>query len=146
MALALLMSSSVSGVLMIGLFALDALEAVVGLVLVLVAAVILGFLVGWEVSLSESAVGEELVKVAEEEEGEWGCLRFLGTVGFLLVPGTAWKMSELDQWRVTKSRLTSVLASSVTQFLLDVLEAGASRLTILVTGFSSQFVPVDLFF
>jgi uncharacterized membrane protein YobD (UPF0266 family) len=62
---------------------------VVGLVLVLVAAVVLGFFVGWEVSLSESAVGEELVKVAEEEEGEWGCLHFLGTVGFLLLTGAA---------------------------------------------------------
>lgn len=46
---------------------------------------------------------------------------------------------------VIENKLTSVFASSVTQSLLDVLEAGASRLTILVAGFFSQFVPVDLF-
>jgi hypothetical protein len=86
MALALLMSSSVSGVEMTGFLTLVALEAVVVLVLVLVALVILGFLVGGAVvSLSESAVGEELLGVAEEEVGEWGCLLFLETVGFLLV-------------------------------------------------------------
>jgi hypothetical protein len=71
MALALLMSSSVSGVEMTGFLTLVALEAVVVLVLVLVALVILGFLVGGAVvSLSESAVGEELLRVAEEEVGE----------------------------------------------------------------------------
>jgi hypothetical protein len=71
MALALLMSSSVSGVEMTGFLTLVALEAVVVLVLVLVALVILGFLVGGAVvSLSESAVGEELLGVAEEEVGE----------------------------------------------------------------------------
>lgn len=84
MALALIMSSSVSGVEMAGFLTLVALEAVV--VLALVDLVGLDFLVGGAVgSLSESAVGEELVKVAEEEEGELGCLRFLGLVGFLLV-------------------------------------------------------------
>jgi hypothetical protein len=55
MALALLMSSSVSGVEMTGFLTLVAL----------------GFLVGGAVvSLSESAVGEELLGVAEEEVGE----------------------------------------------------------------------------
>lgn len=56
---------------MTGFLTLVALGSVVVLVLVLVALVILGFLVGGAVvSVSESAVGEELLRVAEEEVGE----------------------------------------------------------------------------
>jgi hypothetical protein len=82
MALALLMSSSVcSGVLMTGFFAL-----------VVLALVVLGFLVVGS-SLSEVMVGEEEAKVAEEEEGECSCLRFLvvAVEGFLVVVGMAWE-------------------------------------------------------
>ena len=43
-------------------------------------------------------------------------------------------------------RLTSVVASSDAQFLLDVLEASASGLSVLVASFLSEFVVVDLFF
>lgn len=81
MALALLMSSSASGVLMVGFFALEA-----------VVLLVLAFLVGRVlVSLSESPVGEELARVAEEEEpgGEVSCLRFLGLAAFLTGAGLA---------------------------------------------------------
>jgi hypothetical protein len=44
-------------------------------------------------------VGDEEVKVAEEDEGEWSCLRFLvvAVEGFLVVVGMAFgKMLEMD--------------------------------------------------
>jgi hypothetical protein len=108
MALELMMSSSVSGVEMAGFLTLVALEAVV--VLALVDLVSLDFLVGGAVgSLSESAVGEELVNVAEEEEGELGCLRFLGTVGSLLVlvAGVACEVLEMGATKEGEVRVVS---------------------------------------
>jgi hypothetical protein len=66
--------------------------------LVVLALVVLGFLVVGS-SLSELMVGDEEVKVAEEEEGEWSCLRLLvaAVESFLLVVGMAFgKMLEMD--------------------------------------------------
>ena len=90
MAFALLMSSSVSGVLMIGFFALEA---------VVLLALVLDFLSGRvEVSSSELGGWEELPSVAEDEPGgEESCLRFLGLVAFLLVVGAALQMLEITR-------------------------------------------------
>ena len=69
---------------MTGFFALEA----AGLALV-----VLAFLVGRAlVPSSESLVGEELARVAEEESGgEESCLRFLALVAFLVGAELAWK-------------------------------------------------------